>query len=227
MSSKKFQIHKFAFLSILKLTVFISISFISKGQSLSGTYKFKDEYLRFENDSIYFRLICCGGIYDEYEASGTYKIKKNRIIIQPNIEVYNNKLFKSERKKQDSIFFLVKTLDTSKEFASLVFYDKNKNLLLGQEILLNQKVFIRKITADRIDSIRIMKFGYIPIALKIDNNFNYEIEIVKGKDKNAYQDMLNTEKGGFKFEMTKNTITLYRPRPSKTGDKYYLLTYEK
>jgi hypothetical protein len=227
MSTKNFQIHKFAFLSISLLTVFFTISFHSIGQSFSGTYKGKDEYLRFENDSIYFRLLCCGGLYDEYEASGTYKIKRNKIIIEPNIEIHNIKFSTSERKKEDSIFFLVNSLDTSEDFASLILYDKNKNVLFGQQILLNQKTLIKKFKADQIDSIKIMQYGYITTALKIDNKFNYQIEIIKGKNKEVYESVLNTNKGGFKFKKDKNKITLFRPRPFKNGAKYYVTTYEK
>ncbi len=227
MITKNFQFSKFVFHSISLLTFFFIISFNLKGQSFSGIYKHKDEYLRFENDSIYFRLLCCGGIYDEYEASGTYKIKRKKIIIEPNIEIHNIKYSTSERKKEDSIFILVKSLDTAKYFASLIAYDKNQNVLFGQQIQLNQKTSIKKYYADKIDSIRIAMYGYVTTALKIDNNFNYQIEVIKGKNKEVYESVLNTKKGGFKFKTAKNKITLFRPRPFKSGDKYYIITYEK
>ncbi|MEJ8844304.1 hypothetical protein WG954_18055 [Lacibacter sp. H375] len=227
MSLKKFQIHQFAFLSISLFLVFIIISLHSIGQSFIGTYKNKDEYLRFENDSVYFRLLCCGGLYDEYEASGTYKIKRNKIIIEPDIEIHSIRFSTSERKKEDAIFFLVNAFDTSKDLASLILYDKNKNVIFGRQILLNQKTLIKQFEADKIDSITIARNGYITIGLKIDNNFNYQIELIKGKNKEVYESILQTKKGGFKFKADKNKISLFRPNPFKSGNKYFLITYEK
>ena len=216
---------------IIRLTFFLAIllttSVSVQGQSFRGNYRHKDEYFRFENDSIYFRLFCCGGISYEYKASGTYKIKRNKIIIEPNIEVPNIKILQLERKKEDPLFFLIKEIDTSKIQASLVLYDKNKKIIFGQQFIPNQKILINQLIADKIDSISIGKVGYIPIDIKIDNNFNYEIEMVEGKDKNEYKNFLNTETGGLKFKITKNIIVLYILRPFKKGPKYYKVTFEK
>jgi hypothetical protein len=216
---------------IIRLTFFLVIllttSVSVQGQSFSGTYKHKDEYFRFENDSIYFRLFCCGGILYEYEASGTYKIQRNKIIIEPNVSVPRIKILKQKREIEKPLVFLIKDVDTLKNQTSLILFDKNKKIISAQQFISNQKILIKQLVANKIDSIFINKSGYIPVTLKIDNNFNYEIEMVEGKDENSYRNFLNTEKGGLKFKERKNAIVLYIPRHFKKGDKYYEVTLEK
>ena len=113
----------------------------TQGQILHGTFKSGNEYLRFSNDTAFFRFLYGGGIYSEYKGSGKYHIENNRLIIEPIVENPREKIIKTNRENKESFFINVIMPDTSVNSVSLIVYDKKQKVILGQIIESGKKSF--------------------------------------------------------------------------------------
>lgn len=211
-------------MKIFLLSLISLLTLNTEGQRLNGTFRSRSEYIRFSNDTAFFQLLYGGGIHSIYKASGVYYVAKNHLVIKPHIDQPPERIVKKNRVSQDSFFIIGIVQDTSIKHLTLILYDKNKKVLLGQIIQAGRKIYLsgRNMSAD---SVRLLSGGCIPIGIKIDQQFDYEFFLQTGTPTEEYEEVLNTKNGGFKVSISENKITLYRPALYAGRRKEYRQTF--
>lgn len=163
--------------TILLLLLILTNSFESIGQVQNGIYFDNSDFIRFQNDTIDFKLKSNGGITFDIMASGTYKLLDNFIIV--NAGEYNG--MKSSHTKIPSQKEITKVYVYSNDNlpvkgVNVVLKDVKGNVLNGT--ITDEKGVANIIKNDLAHILSLSLMGFDNYSFAFTTNFDYKVNLM-------------------------------------------------
>lgn len=163
--------------TILLLLLILTNSFESTGQVPNSTYFDNSDFIRFNNDTIDFKLKSNGGITFDIMASGTFKLLDNFIIVHAG--EYNG--MKSSHKKiasqkEITTVYVYSNDNLPVKGVNVVLKDVKGNFLLGT---ITNEDGIANIEKNHVaQSLTITHLGFDNYSFPFTANFDYQVNLM-------------------------------------------------
>jgi hypothetical protein len=163
--------------TILLLLLILTNSFESIGQVPNSTYFDNSDFLRFQNDTIDFKLKSNGGITFDIMASGTYKLLDNFIIV--NAKEYNgmkSSHTKIPSQKEITKVYVYSNANLPVKGVNVVLKDVDGKFLSGT--ITNEDGIANIEKNDVAQSLTITHLGFDNYSFAFTTNFDYQVNLM-------------------------------------------------
>lgn len=169
-------INQTMFKNILIFTFAIIIAFTTRGNSQinNGKYVENSDYLIFKSDSVTFKLKSDGGVIFDLQASGTYEVFDDFLLIKTSKS--NNRKSHNIINKNIEDYVKISVVDLENKpivGATIEVFDCSEKLLAGEVSDENGMVIFKKMEA--INKVTISYIGHESYTFNYSNNYEYKV----------------------------------------------------